>query len=243
MRETRARKREGVKWYEAKPAMDVDDFRRLLARKAQADAENETLQRAEEAEAAAELAAQAEHTARPAAEHEHANGAVPMETGSDDAAAEDAAAAAAAALAASAAQKQQEADALEKAAEALRVRCGCASALSSQSAYPTSHVRFSGFRCCYGDTSRTGPWVVMQSALRALRIRLSCCLKVARQVRRPSPWCSLRRCRAQEKQEAKRQRHEVRERLRQLKAREHEQRREQRTTERMHQRVRCIQQG
>ena len=126
MRETRARKREGVKWYEAKPAMDVDDFRRLLARKAQADVENEALQRAEEAEAAAEEAAQAEHAARPAIEHELANGAAPMDTGEDDAAAEDSAVAAgrssAAALAASAALKQQEAEALESAERALRVR-------------------------------------------------------------------------------------------------------------------------
>jgi hypothetical protein len=123
MRETRARKREGVKWYEAKPAMDVDDFRRLLARKAQADAENEALQRAEEAEAAADLAAQAEHAARPATERELANGAAPMDTGDDDTAAEDAAGRAkAAALAASAAHKRQEADALESAERALRVR-------------------------------------------------------------------------------------------------------------------------
>ena len=125
MRETRARKQSGVKWYEAKPAMDVDDFRRLLARKGQAEAENEAVQRAEEAEAAAEQAAQPDATMQPA-DTPHTNGAVAMETGEDDerdAEAADAAAKheVAAALAASAALKQQEAAALANAQQALQV--------------------------------------------------------------------------------------------------------------------------
>ena len=127
MRETRARKQSGVKWYEAKPAMDVDDFRRLLARKGQAEAENEAAQRAEEAEAAAEQAAQQDVAMQPA-DMPYANGAVAMDTGEHDQhAAEDAAAAAgrdiAASLAASAALKQQEATALASAQKALQVPC------------------------------------------------------------------------------------------------------------------------
>ena len=125
MRETRARKQSGVKWYEAKPAMDVDDFRRLLARKGQAEAENEAAQRAEEAEAAAEQAARPDTTMQPA-DTPHANGTVAMETGEDDerdAEAADAAAQheVAASLAASAALKQQEAAALATAQKALQV--------------------------------------------------------------------------------------------------------------------------
>ena len=125
MRETRARKQSGVKWYEAKPAMDVDDFRRLLARKGQAEAENEAAQRAEEAEAAAQQAAEPDVAMHPA-EAPHANGAVAMETGNEGERDEEAAGAAAgrdvaASLAASAALKQQEAAALASAQKALQV--------------------------------------------------------------------------------------------------------------------------
>ncbi len=125
MRETRARKQSGVKWYEAKPAMDVDDFRRLLARKGQAEAEHEAAQRAEEAEAAAEQAARPDTAMQPA-DTPHANGAVAMDTGEDDQHAAEAAGAAAgrdvaASFAASAALKQQEAAALADAQRALQV--------------------------------------------------------------------------------------------------------------------------
>ena len=196
--------------------MDVDDFRRLLARKGQADAENEAAQRAEEAEAAAEQAAEPEAAVQPV-DGQHTNGVVAMELDERHAAEDPSAATGqdvAAALAASAALKQQEAAALASTQQALRVCtagccCRCLALVLTASA-PCQRIVVS--------VSAAGPVPCMES-----------CVELS---------SSSVRCRAQDKQEAKRQRHEMRERLRQLKAQECQQKRDQRKTELLKQHVR-----
>lgn len=95
MRATRSRQKSGVKYFEAKPAMDLDDFRNQLERKARVEAQQEAEDRAEEAAEAARTAGTSAEAPMPDAN----GGAIPMDTdesGSSAAAAADTAAAVAA---------------------------------------------------------------------------------------------------------------------------------------------------
>ena len=76
MRATRSRQKSGVKYFEAKPSMDLDDFRNQLQRKARVDSQQQAEDAAENAEEAAAHAA--ETPAFPPSVD--TNGAQPMDT-------------------------------------------------------------------------------------------------------------------------------------------------------------------